>query len=201
MNVIKKYNVGLCYLYNNKLCNLNYENKDEFKEHFYLVHYNLELKNFYNNKYCKYLNYINKNLCNFYKDNFDYKHMCKFMIYEPLLLDSGELMAINKTFWINIFIRKVKKYIKNKMNNMNFIIYRNKNKYDYFNNKIKSFVLLEKVILNSSFKNVKTYVEKLDQLYKEQKENNDKLNIIDDNTDFEITFTFEICNNNKIITL
>jgi len=199
----KKYKLGICYLYNNKLCNLDYNenNNDNFKETHYLVYYDLKLKEFYKNNFNKYINFINLNLETFYNNNIKTKEAAQLMIYEPLLLESGELMAINKTFWINIFIRKVKKYINHKLNNMNFIIYRNKIKYNHFNEIIKSQCWVEKIVLNSNFKNVKSYVSELNRHYCELKESNKKLNIIDDNSGFEVSFTIEICTNNKIINL
>ena len=52
---------------------------------------------------------------------------------------------------------------------------------------------MEKVILNTTFENVKVYVLELNNYYKELNERNQKMNIKDENYGYEISFTIENC--------
>lgn len=194
----KNLKLGLIYNYNNKLCNSIEEDHDPKKENYSLVHTNLSLKDFYSGKYLTYLNYTNLNLKAFYQKHEimfkDYENrLAEFAIYQPLLLETGELMAIKKNFWINIFIRKIKKYYANKLKYSNYLVYRNKIRYDYFNQIKKQIITVEKVILNTTFENVKVYVLQLNNYYKELNERNQKMNIKDENYGYEISFTIENC--------
>jgi hypothetical protein len=195
----KKYKLGICYKYNNKLCNSIEEEHDIKKEEYSLVHCNISLNEFYNGKYNTYLNYINKNLIAFYNkqdenNKIDKSKLAQLVIYKKRLLETGELMALNNNFWLNVFIRKVKKYYKHKLNNSNFIVYRNRIKYGHYNEIVKQTMCVEKVILNTTFENVKIYVLELNKYYRELREKSEKLNIKNETSGYEMTFTIENCN-------
>ena len=118
-----KYLLGICELYNRHIHGYD-ENSDSRLPQYHLVHYLIDVENFYNNSFLEDINFLKNiyfhiNLYSFpsslisnYSQIIMKPNYINLDIIEISYLNGGEAVACIKTFWLRILQRKWKKIFK-----------------------------------------------------------------------------------------
>jgi hypothetical protein len=126
-----KYELGICELYNSHIHGHTWRSYNNIDGH-YIIYWLIETESFMTSNDYKdvisllldgYYIYINRTyhpIIRNYNNIIKRENYIKLDIIEKVLLESGEIIAIIKTFWIKIIQRKWKKYYSKLISRISF---------------------------------------------------------------------------------